>query len=74
MTRRRPSSLSALSSRNFWPARAGSPKSTSPLHRRAGWGGGIGQWLVFRSAARDLCLFALVVPPGAATPVHNHLA
>jgi predicted metal-dependent enzyme (double-stranded beta helix superfamily) len=37
-------------------------------------GGGIGQWLVFRSAARDLCLFALVVPPGAATPVHDHLA
>jgi predicted metal-dependent enzyme (double-stranded beta helix superfamily) len=37
-------------------------------------GGGIGQWLLFRSAARDLCLFALVVPPGAATPVHDHLA
>lgn len=37
-------------------------------------GGGIGQWLLFRSGARDLCLFALVVPPGAVTPVHDHLA
>ena len=40
----------------------------------SGMGGGIGQWLLFRSGARDLCLFSLVVPPGAATPVHDHLA
>lgn len=40
----------------------------------SGMGGGIGQWLLFRSGARDLCLFALVIPPGAATPVHDHLA
>lgn len=40
----------------------------------SGMGDGIGQWLLFRSAARDLCLFALVVPPGTATPVHDHLA
>jgi 3-mercaptopropionate dioxygenase len=40
----------------------------------SGMGCGIGQWLLFRSAARDLCLFALVVPSGAATPVHDHLA
>ncbi len=40
----------------------------------SGMGGGIGQWLLFRSAERDLSLFALVVPPGAATPVHDHLA
>lgn len=37
-------------------------------------GGGIGQWLLYRSAEHDLSLFALVVPPGAATPVHDHLA
>ena len=37
-------------------------------------GGGIGQWLIFRSADRDLCLFSLVVPPGAMTPIHDHLA
>ena len=40
----------------------------------SGMGGGIGQWLLFRSAGRELSLFALVVPPGAATPVHDHLA
>lgn len=40
----------------------------------SGMGGGIGQWLLFRSGARDLSLFSLVVPPGASTPVHDHLA
>ncbi len=40
----------------------------------SGMGGGIGQWLLFRSAGRDLSLFTLVVPPGASTPVHDHLA
>ena len=39
-----------------------------------GMGGGIGQWLLFRAADRSLCLFSLVVPPGAMTPVHDHLA
>lgn len=37
-------------------------------------GGGIGQWLLFRSADRSLSLFSLVVPPDAQTPVHDHLA
>ena len=37
-------------------------------------GGGIASWLLFRSEAKDLSLFSLVVPIGAATPVHNHLA
>ena len=37
-------------------------------------GGGIGQWLLFRAADRALSLFSLVVPPGAMTPVHDHLA
>ena len=40
----------------------------------SGMGGGIGQWLVFRAADRSLSLFSLVVPPGAMTPVHDHLA
>jgi 3-mercaptopropionate dioxygenase len=39
-----------------------------------GMGGGIGQWLIFRAADRSLSLFSLVVPPGAMTPVHDHLA
>lgn len=37
-------------------------------------GGGIGQWLLFRAADRALTLFALVVPPGSQTPIHDHLA
>ena len=41
---------------------------------RSGMGGGIGQWLLSRAADRSLALFALVVPPGSATPVHDHLA
>jgi predicted metal-dependent enzyme (double-stranded beta helix superfamily) len=40
----------------------------------SGMGGGIGQWLLFRAADRSLSLFSLVVPPGAMTPVHDHLA
>ncbi|HEY8600614.1 MAG TPA: cysteine dioxygenase family protein [Thermomicrobiales bacterium] len=40
----------------------------------SGMGGGIGQWLIFRSGGRDLSLFALVVPSGSMTPVHDHLA
>jgi 3-mercaptopropionate dioxygenase len=41
---------------------------------QSGMGGGIGQWLLFRSADRSLSLFSLVVPPRAQTPVHDHLA
>src|SRR2546430_11906706 len=37
-------------------------------------GGGIGQWLLFRAAGRSLSAFAVVVPPRAETPVHDHLA
>jgi predicted metal-dependent enzyme (double-stranded beta helix superfamily) len=40
----------------------------------SGMGGGIGQWLLYRAADRSLSLFSLVVPPGAETPVHDHLA
>jgi 3-mercaptopropionate dioxygenase len=40
----------------------------------SGMGGGIGQWLLYRSREGSLSLFALVVPPGAETPVHDHLA
>ena len=40
----------------------------------SGMGGGIGQWLLFRAGDASLSLFSLVVPPGTATPVHDHLA
>ena len=37
-------------------------------------GGGIATWLLYRSGEGDLSLSSLVVPPGAVTPVHDHLA
>ncbi len=40
----------------------------------SGMGGGIGQWLLYRAEDRSLSLFSLVVPSGAQTPVHDHLA
>jgi predicted metal-dependent enzyme (double-stranded beta helix superfamily) len=39
-----------------------------------GMGSNIGNWLLYRSGDGSLSLFSLVVPPGAATPVHDHLA
>jgi 3-mercaptopropionate dioxygenase len=40
----------------------------------SGMGGGIGQWLLYRAGDGSLSLFTLVVPAGAETPVHDHLA
>ena len=40
----------------------------------SGMGGGIGQWLLYRAEDQSLSLFSLVVPPGAGTPIHDHLA
>lgn len=37
-------------------------------------GGGIGQYALYRAEDGSLCLFALVVPTGSRTPVHDHLA
>lgn len=39
-----------------------------------GMGGGLGNYLLYRSPARDLTLMSLVIPSGATTPVHDHLA
>jgi 3-mercaptopropionate dioxygenase len=57
-----------LADRGWLPGRYQQPAAES------GMGGGIGQWLLFRAADRSLSLFSLVVPPGAMTPVHDHLA
>ncbi len=57
-----------LADRTWLPERFQEPAAES------GMGGGIGQWLLFRAADRSLSLFSLVVPPGAMTPVHDHLA
>jgi predicted metal-dependent enzyme (double-stranded beta helix superfamily) len=39
-----------------------------------GMGGGIANWLLYRAENGGLSLFSLVVPPGTATPIHDHLA
>jgi predicted metal-dependent enzyme (double-stranded beta helix superfamily) len=64
----RPRFAALLDDPDWLPARyqEGDPDS--------GMGGGIGQWLLFRAGDRALTLFALVVPPGSQTPVHDHLA
>jgi predicted metal-dependent enzyme (double-stranded beta helix superfamily) len=63
-----PSFAELLADQAWLPAEFQEPAQGS------GMGGGIGQWLVFRAADRSLSLFSLVVPPGAMTPVHDHLA
>jgi len=40
----------------------------------SGMGGGIGMWLLYRAGDGGLAFSSLVVPPGAQTPVHDHLA
>mgnify|MGYP003339780662 CR=1 FL=1 len=40
----------------------------------SGMGSGIGQWALYRAHDGSLCLFSLVVPPGASTPIHDHRA
>jgi 3-mercaptopropionate dioxygenase len=64
----RPRFAALLADDDWLPARFQEPDPDS------GMGGGIGQWLLFRGADRDLTLFALVVPSGSATPIHDHLA
>jgi 3-mercaptopropionate dioxygenase len=41
---------------------------------KSGMGSGIGQYALYRADDGSLCLFSLVIPPGARTPVHDHLA
>jgi 3-mercaptopropionate dioxygenase len=50
------------------------PRRFQQANPDSGMGGGIGQWLLYRAGDRSLSLFALVVPPAAETPVHDHLA
>ena len=40
----------------------------------SGMGGGIGQWLLYRTGDGSLSLFSLVVPSASETPIHDHLA
>src|SRR5439155_2582287 len=64
----RPSFGALLASDGWLPESCARPDDTSRM------GGGIGQYALYRAEDRSLCLFSLVVPAGAATPVHDHLA
>src|SRR5438876_11424293 len=50
------------------------PESCRAADEKSRMGGGIGQYALYRAEDGSLCLFSLVVPVGAATPVHDHLA
>jgi len=50
------------------------PQELQQPYAASGMGQGIGQYLVYRSVSGDLSLSALVLPAGATTPVHDHLA
>lgn len=45
----------------------------APDHE-SGMGSGIGQYALYRAEDGSLTLFSLVIPAGAETPVHDHLA
>ena len=64
----RPHFAELLADANWLPAEYQAPVPGS------GMGGGIGQWLLYRAGDGSLSLISLVVPPGSATPVHDHLA
>jgi len=57
-----------LAADGWLPERFAQPDAESRM------GGAIGQYALYRAEDGSLCLFALVVPPGASTPVHDHLA
>ena len=64
----RPAFGKLLEADGWLPDRFAQPDFTS------GMGGGIGQYALYRAEDGSLCLFSLVVPAGAETPVHDHLA
>jgi predicted metal-dependent enzyme (double-stranded beta helix superfamily) len=64
----RPAFAALLAAEGWLPHACAQPDASS------GMGGGIGQYALYRAEDGSLCLFSLVVPAGAATPVHDHLA
>ena len=64
----KPAFTRLLAATDWLPDRFAQPDAASRM------GDGIGQYALYRAEDGSLCLFALVVPPNAATPVHDHLA
>jgi len=55
-------------------AEAWLPEEYATPDLSSGMGGGIGQYALYRAEDGSLTLFSLVIPAGASTPVHDHLA
>jgi 3-mercaptopropionate dioxygenase len=64
----RPAFAALLAADGWLPDSCARPDESSRM------GGGIGQYALYRAEDGSLCLFSLVVPVGASTPVHDHLA
>ena len=64
----RPAFSKLLATEGWLPREYGEADPTS------GMGSGIGQYALYRANDGSLCLFSLVIPPGAETPIHDHLA
>jgi 3-mercaptopropionate dioxygenase len=64
----RPAFTELLADPTWLPATFMEPSAGS------GMGSGIGMWLLYRDGDGSLAFSSLVVPPGAQTPVHDHLA
>jgi predicted metal-dependent enzyme (double-stranded beta helix superfamily) len=64
----RPHFAELMADQEWLPAQYQAPSEKS------GMGGGIGMWLLYRAGDGSLAFSSLVVPPGAETPVHDHLA
>src|SRR5215216_146472 len=64
----KPAFARLLASDGWLPNEYAQPDAASRM------GDGIGQYALYRAEDGSLCLFSLVVPAGASTPVHDHLA
>src|SRR2546422_8568186 len=64
----RPAFAALLAADGWLPEACTRPDEASRM------GGGVGQYALYRAEDGSLCLFSLVVPAGASTPVHDHLA
>jgi 3-mercaptopropionate dioxygenase len=64
----KPAFAALLAAEGWLPDEYGAPDLTS------GMGSGIGQYALYRAEDGSLTLFSLVIPAGAETPVHDHLA
>lgn len=64
----KPAFAQLLAADGWLPERFAQPDEKSRM------GDGIGQYALYRAEDGSLCLFSLVVPADASTPVHDHLA